>query len=514
MERAEQQITRVRRLVDLATGRPQIMFFLPAGLLAAYFLGGEAAMVALALAIPASMALGGLLARKTPHWQVPRDAQTGLALRAEAEQALSVRLLRAETGGKTPAAVVLGIDDYTDITDRIGAAHVQDLMRQCGERLTQSCRDVDVVAALGKGHFGVALGPMRRTDLEVMIQISARLMDAMAEPFVVDGTRVHLTVSVGFCLPGRAPSRQGDAMMKAAELALEEAFAAGPSSIRSYSPDLSRRAETRTALQDEISHALEHRQIVPWFIPQCSTETGLITGLATTPRWHHDTRGVIIPSDFMHLVAAQGAMADLDDLITNAALRALSDWDKTGLGIPTVSTRLHRASLADTHLAEKLKWTVDRFDLTPDRLILELPESLVTQKDEDVSTANLHKLHEAGFKIDLCGFGTGQAALADLRRYNIGRIKIDPSFVARVDRDREQQNMVAALLTMAEKLSIPAVTCGVATAGEHAMLAQLGCQVVEGHAVSGPMRQSDVADWALRYRAKLPKALRITKMKR
>jgi len=128
---------------------------------------------------------------------------------------------------------------------------------------------------------------------------------------------------------------------------------------------------------------------------------------------------------------------------------------------------------------------------------------VIAASADDVIVRNILALSELGCSIDLDDFGTGHASIANIRRFSVNRIKIDRSFITRVDRDREQQNMVAAILTMAERLEIDALAEGVETIGEHAILAQLGCGHVQGFSVARPMPVEATEKWIIQYQKKL-----------
>lgn len=178
-------------------------------------------------------------------------------------------------------------------------------------------------------------------------------------------------------------------------------------------------------------------------------------------------------------------------------------WDRDELNIPSVSVNFSTHELRNPKLCEKIRWELDRFDTKPDRLCVEILEDVIADPKDDVVSRNIRALSELGCKIDLDDFGTGHASIASIRRFAVQRIKIDASFVARVDRDHDQQNMVAAVLTMAERLDLDTIAEGVETVGEHAMLAQLGCGHVQGFSVGRPMPAGETQAWIRKHRNKL-----------
>jgi EAL domain-containing protein (putative c-di-GMP-specific phosphodiesterase class I) len=180
-----------------------------------------------------------------------------------------------------------------------------------------------------------------------------------------------------------------------------------------------------------------------------------------------------------------------------------------GYRVPAVSVNFDREEMRDPNLVERLKWEFDRFDLTPDRLVVEVLETVMTDNPDDVVSRNIMGLRDLGCRIDLDDFGTGHASIASIRRFGFARIKIDRSFVMKADQDPEQQRLVSAILTMAERLDLETLAEGVETVGEHALLAQLGCNHVQGFGIGRPMPFEKTLDWIKAHEAKLGDTPRI-----
>ena len=188
------------------------------------------------------------------------------------------------------------------------------------------------------------------------------------------------------------------------------------------------------------------------------------------------------------------------------SLTALNAWDAAGLKVPTVGVNFATQELRNPNLAENIKWELERFDLPAARLSVEILETVMTDRPDDIVTRNIAALSELGCHIELDDFGTGHASISAVRRFNISRIKIDRSFVLRADRDPDQQKLIAAILTMAERLDLDTLAEGVETVGEHALLSQLGCGHVQGFGIGRPMPFDQTLDWITAHEAKLQDA--------
>ena len=486
-----------RAAARLMTG-PRAMVTIPSVMIGSYLLGGPALLLAAGVAPPL---VHGIVSVMRPERPGDRDGVTGLERRAGITCHLDRTLARDPARGLTTACLVAEIDRFDFVAERFGHPAAEEVTRRIAERITAACRTGDHVARLHGNAFAVALAPMRRADLETVIQVATRLQSAISEAIPIEGTSVYVTASIGFCLPARAPDQTGESLLTAAESALVEARRQGPATIRAYSSEMHQRVSARSALISEAEEALGAGHVQPWFQPQVCTDTGRVTGFEALARWAHPERGMIPPSEFLPAMEQAGLMERLSEAMLYRALSALRTWDKMGLDVPSVAVNFAGDELRSPQLVDRIKWELDRFDIEPSRLTVEVLETVVSGTDDDVMTRNLHRLSALGCGIDLDDFGTGNASIGNIRRFAISRIKIDRSFVSSIEDDPEQQRMVSAILTMSERLGLGTLAEGVETAGAHALLSQLGCGHVQGFGIARPMPVDDAARWLERRRS-------------
>jgi len=490
------------KIVPVLTG-PPVLAFLPAMTLAAFWLGGEAALVIVALGLPLVFALSGIFDNLRIGPGIPRDSVTGLLLRDGFEGVVQEVFSKTEASGLQSACFVLELDGYRDLIDHHGQS-AADLVVQCsGERILSTLRDGDTVARIGDSRFAICLMAVRQLDLELCIQLSGRMQSSIEDAVPLDGVSVYMTCSVGFCLRSRAPGKSAQDWLTGAAAALSDAQQSGPSAIRAYSSEMGRRNQERSDLRDEAAAALENGQIQPWYQPQISTDTGKVSGFEALARWSHPTHGIIAPDVFLPIMEDAGLIERLGQVMFYHALTALKAWDSAGVGVPQIGVNFASDELRNPGLVDKIRWELDRFDLPPDRLAVEILETVMTDSPDDTISHNIIGLAKLGCRIDLDDYGTGHASIASLRRFAVSRIKIDRSFVIKADRDPEQQRLIGAILTMAERLELETLAEGVETVGEHALLAQLGCDHVQGFGIGRPMPFDQTLDWIAAHQAKL-----------
>ncbi|PCH75092.1 MAG: diguanylate cyclase [Rhodobacteraceae bacterium] len=498
-------LTRLRnRIVPVLTG-PPILAFLPAITLGAFWLGGETSLIVVALGLPLLFAMAGVFGA-THAGSAPgmaRDSVTGLMLRDGFEHVVDEVFERAASSGMNSACFVLELDDYRALVDQHGQSAADLIVQTNGERIVSVLRDGDTVARIGDSRFAICLMAVRQLDLELSIQLSGRLQSAIEDAIPLGGLSVYLSCSVGFCLHSRAPGTTGQDWLGAAAVALSDAQRSGPSAIRAYSTEMGRKSRAHCDLREEAAAALENGQIQPWFQPQVSTDTGKVSGFEALARWSHPVHGMLMPDDFLPVLEQAGLLERLGQVMLYHSLTALKAWDNAGVAVPKVGVNFASDELRNPGLVDKIRWELDRFELSPDRLAVEILETVMTDTPDDTIARNISGLAALGCWIDLDDYGTGHASIGSLRRFAISRIKIDRSFVMKADCDPEQQRLIGAILTMAERLELETLAEGVETVGEHALLAQLGCDHVQGFGIGRPMPFDQTLDWIATLRAKL-----------
>ncbi|MFK7836000.1 MAG: putative bifunctional diguanylate cyclase/phosphodiesterase [Sulfitobacter sp.] len=497
---------RMRQHMALAMIGPPALALLPALCLAAYWFGGEGALIVLAAILPVVY----LFATSFPGvFRNARGVKPAVMHRSAFEELTEQVFVRAGNSGRQSVAIYAMVENYDDLIERHGQAAADTVAQRTGERLKAVLRDNDNVGRMGDSRFAICTEPVRHLDLELCIQMASRLQTAVEEPISVDGVGVYVTASIGFCQHSRSPGESGAEWLQAAAIALREASRRGPSAVRAFSDQMRHETKARAALREDVVEALEGGQIQPWFQPQISTDTGQITGFEALARWSHPDRGLISPGEFLPAIEETGQLERLAEVMIYHSFAALKAWDGAGVDVPQVGVNFAGSELNNPKLLEKLKWELDRFELEPNRLAVEVLETVVASAPDDMITRNINALGQLGCRIDLDDFGTGHASISSIRRFSVSRIKIDRSFVMKADRDPDQQRMISAILTMAERLQVETLAEGVETVGEHVLLAQLGCDHVQGFGIARPMPFEQTLDWISRHNAKLEDVPRI-----
>lgn len=380
--------------------------------------------------------------------------------------------------------LMLRLENQDLLIAHLGKVAFGQLMVSLCIRLSHAIRPEDPVQIIAQGIFAVTL--QNRGDADAM-RIARRLQEAGQKRIPAGGAVITPVLSCIVMHHDNAAGAVAAQMVDAARHKLAELPIDALGHVQLYDfSDSTAPSDT----PDSIAAAAAADQIEAYFQPQVSCHTGAITGFEALARWRHPTRGVLPPSAFMPSMTAQDHAA-LAQTMLRQSLLAIREWDARGHHVPTVSINIAKSELAEPGFAESLIWELDRQGVRPERLAIEVLESVGAINAGTAAHANLSRLAQAGCRIDLDDFGTGYACFDTIRHHGIHRLKIDRSFVAGCDIDAGQQRMILAMLALAERLGITALAEGVETREEHSFLAQMGCDEAQGYAIARPMPLAD-----------------------
>ena len=390
--------------------------------------------------------------------------------------------------------LLLRLENAEPLGEHLGKAAMGHLVVRLSMTLSRAIRPDDPVQIIAPGLFAVLLSG--RDDLDA-IGVARRLLDQAQTPIAVSGRDI-LPVLTGVLIHAEgAPLPDLAEMTENARQRFETLpdDALGRVTLFPYDTAL-----TTGGQGASVAEAAAAGQIQAYFQPQVCCNTGAVRGFELLARWNHPQRGLLLPGAFFGRMSAEDHGA-LTLAILDQGLRALKAWDRAGWNVPSVALNISNCELANPDFAAGILWELDRHDLRPERLTIEVLETVGPITSNAEARRNLMALARAGCHIDLDDFGTGYASLDAIRQFGVQRIKIDRSFVTGCDIDPGQQRMILAILALAERLGIAALAEGVETREEYTFLAQMGCDEVQGHAVARPMPLEEVGTYLARHAA-------------
>lgn len=467
--------------------------------LLAYVVGGDVLLLPTAVCLPA---LGIYVLQSQSPKQPTHTAYEGLAglfSPAYLKETGQKWLDQLPVNNRKTACFLIRIDGFDRLQTKYGDAACQSLQRTLAARILRGLREDDILCRTGLGEFTFMLSPVRHLDLEICVQLANRLKSAIEASVPCGGTTLHVTATIGFCRNDQLSGFDFTKLYNATRTALNDARNNGTGTMRAYSAAAHRRASSAKSMQTDAAKALSRQEITAWFQPQISSRTGQITGFEALARWEHPKQGIISPAGFIDVFAETGQLETLAELMLAQALQAQSNWENRGFTVPQIGVNFAGDELRNPMLVDKIQWTLDRFNLSPDRLSVEVLETVIAGAADGVISRNVNGLAKLGCYIDLDDFGTGHSSISSIRRFSVSRLKIDRSFIMNVDQDDEQQRLVSAIVTMAERLGLETLAEGVETTAERAMLTQIGCTHLQGYGIGRPMPFAETIPWMIQY---------------
>ena len=429
------------------------------------------------------------------------DSLTGLANRVLFKDRLTQALAHASRYHSTLAVLFLDLDRFKVINDTLGHNIGDLLLKQVAGRLTESVRHSDSVsrsvdkeenhslARLGGDEFTVLLTNLR--DVQDAGTVARRIVEAMANPFLIEGREIFVTISVGIAI-FPVDGESIDALLKNADSAMYHAKEKGRNNFQFYSNNLNAAANDRLNLEGELRHAVEREEFVVFYQPQIDLRGGEIVSAEALVRWQHPRRGLLRPEEFMQAAVDTGLIRAIDEWVLRTACRHSQEWQQRGKIPVRISVNISNSLFHGDTLVSVVEQALGQTGLTPACLELELTESIV-MRNVDASIATLTTLRTMGVQLSIDDFGTGYSSLSYLHRLPINRVKIDQSFILEILTQARPPMIVRAIVAMAHSLNLLVLAEGVEQEFQRTTLIEEGCDYAQGHLFGRPMPADEFA---------------------
>ncbi|AEA82472.1 GGDEF domain containing membrane protein [Streptococcus pneumoniae] len=409
-----------------------------------------------------------------------RDPHTGIANR----QGFQAQLLDAlsEHDGHGLELGYLDLDNFRHVNDALGHDAGDRLILQVVARLKAQLEVGDLLARLGGDEFALLLDT--RDDAGRADAIADRIVEALAEPYWVDGESLMLGCSLGLARASAGTS--ADALLWHAQLAMRQAKASQGCTWCLYDEHVSRSARSLADQEGELRRALRRGELELHYQPRLCLDTGRVVGIEALVRWLHPERGLLGPDAFIPMAEESGLIVPLGYWVIARALRDLQSLHEQGADSLHMAVNLSFRQFQDSQLLPTLTRLIDERAIDPHWLEFELTETAVMRRSEQVQTA-MQALGQLGVRFSLDDFGTGFSSFVHLSNLPITLLKIDKSFVASMGARPEKRQLVEAMVGLAHNLRLEVVAEGVETAEQLELLRQFGAQQVQGYLVSQPL---------------------------
>jgi diguanylate cyclase len=416
------------------------------------------------------------------------DELTGLGNRRAFYDAVNQALSRPKTSS---ALLLLDLDRFKEVNDSLGHGAGDRLLEQVARRLAASLHgERDTLVRLGGDEFAIVLHSVDATGAE---QVARRVRDAVIPPFNLDRVTVRIDVSIGIAL---APEHGNEvsSLLRRADIAMYNAKARR---CGHYVYDVATDAmcgDDRLRMLEQLRDAISDPEgLVLHYQPKVDARTRVVTGVEALVRWQHPERGLLFPADFLPLVEDAGMMGDLTNAVLIRALDQVARWRSQGQ-LMRVAVNLSPSSLVNVTLPDQIRELLERFELVPDCLELEITEDSLLG-DRERARGILSQLRELGIRVAVDDFGTGYSSLAYLRELPIDELKLDRSFVTPMSTEPRSAAIVRSTIDLAHALGLRLVAEGVEDEVTAGALARSGCDEAQGFYFSRPLPVRELEAW-------------------
>ncbi|SEL08989.1 bifunctional diguanylate cyclase/phosphodiesterase [Nitrosovibrio tenuis] len=434
------------------------------------------------------------------------DALTGLPNRALLADRMKVAIKRAARQSKRLAVLFVDLDRFKPINDSLGHEVGDKLLKVVAARMQDSVRSVDTVSRVGGDEFVVLLSEIESS--EDAARVAEKLITELSQPYNIDEHELTLTASVGICIypdNGTEPS----VLLRNADASMYIAKEAGRNRYQFYSDDMTARAIERLSLERDLRGAAERNELFLVYQPQIELTNGYIIGAEVLLRWKHPVRGFISPLRFIPVAEDSGLILGIGERALRESCRQAQVWREQGLLDMRISVNISAVQFRQTDFVEVIERALAEAGLPPDKLELELTESVVMQ-DVEPALEKLRRLDTLGVKVAIDDFGTGYSRLSSLRQFTVDRLKIDQSFVHDLPGNADAEAIATAIVAMGSSLGLRVIAEGVETEAQEEFLQRISCKEGQGYLYAWPMTTSEfeawVTAWQLHARASRPGA--------
>jgi len=411
------------------------------------------------------------------------DSLTDLANRTRLNERLEQALARGRRDEIT-ALHHLDLDLFKAVNDTLGHLAGDRLLQMVADRLRGLVRETDTIARMGGDEFAIV-----QVAIDGAVDASAlaqRVIDAVSEPYDIDGHQATIGVSVGIAV-GPADGWSPDELLRNADLALYRAKRDGRGTFRFFEPGMDLQMQARRLMEQDLRRALPGGQFELYYQPIVNLASQEISGFESLIRWNHPERGLIAPMMFIPLAEEIGLIVPIGEWVIRQACAAAAKWPSNLLVAVNVSAIQFRSPA----FLQVVIGALDASGLHPSRLEIEITESVLLQ-DSEATLTILHHLRSLGVRIAMDDFGTGYSSLTYLQSFPFDKIKIDRSFVSDIGENSGSVHIVRAVTGLAKGLGMTTTAEGIETQAQLDSVVALGCTEMQGYQFSRPLPASEI----------------------
>lgn len=412
------------------------------------------------------------------------DTLTGLPNRSMLDERVASAIEAADDDGGTMTLAFIDLDNFKLVNDSLGHHAGDELLKIVAARMLRCVRASDSIVRLGGDEFVILFNGAMRKGETIEDRLNA-VREAIAAPVEMEGRSFQVTCSLGVAAYPQH-GRNAKELLARADMAMYRAKELGRDAIQVFTAELANHAHEKLERQAELRRALAQSELFLQYQPQMDLRTGRIFAVEALIRWRHPERGLIPPGDFIPLAEETGLIGPIGDWTLRAACRQNKAWQESGLPPIVVSVNVSARQFQEKDWVERVAAALQESGLEAHYLELELTESLIMQ-DVQQAVETMHRLEALGVHVAIDDFGTGYSSLSSLKRFPVGRLKIDRSFVQDLPGDSDDAAIARAVISLAHTLQLRVIAEGVETREQLEFLREAGCDEIQGYYLSRPI---------------------------
>jgi diguanylate cyclase (GGDEF)-like protein/PAS domain S-box-containing protein len=429
--------------------------------------------------------------RQISH-QAFHDTLTNLPNRALFMEHLKMAIKRGKRRPNYHFAVLyMDIDRFKLVNDSLGHSVGDNLLNAFAERLRVSLRDIDILARLGGDEFVILIEDIENEDYASIV--AERLQQALKHPFMVNNKEIFAPASFGV-VPNTQDYNLPEDIMRDADAAMYHAKEKGRAQYKVFDKKLHEKARHLLQRETDLRKAIHRDEFVNHYQPIVSLKTRSLVGFESLIRWNHPQLGLIYPDSFISIAEDTGLIIPITRLLLQEACTDLKSWQDQIQDLQKLTMNINISSkhFLLPSLLDDIKDILNVTGLPPDHLKLEITETALME-DVEETVRHVNRLRDYGLQIVIDDFGTGYSSLSYLQRLPIDTLKVDRSFVSRIQNTPDgNRNIVEAIISLAHRLDMSVVAEGVETVEQHAILLNMNCQFGQGYLFSKPIPKQEV----------------------
>ena len=390
------------------------------------------------------------------------------------------------------ALLIFDLDKFKDINDTLGHVAGDNLLKRLGPRLNSELSGIPgVVARLGGDEFAIFLPNIRNPQHAVVM--GHRCLDAICEPFELEGINCEITASVGVAI---APSQANDVstLMRYADIAMYQAKS-NMKGVVIYDSSYDPHSTARLEISGAFGRAIRGGHLRLHYQPKISLNTESVAGFEALVRWNHPDYGAVPPSQFVPIAEASSAIHPMTVWVLNETVKQCAEWRSQGFEV-CVAMNLSARNLMDDRIVSEIEDALQKYDIDGQYIEMEITESMI-MSDPLRAQLVLDKISALGIKLSVDDYGTGYSSLAYLKKLPVDALKIDMSFIQNMLNDEQDAIIVNSTIQLAHNLGLEVIAEGVESEDVLAQLKELGCDGVQGYHISKPMDCHSAKEWLL-----------------